>query len=230
MAMKRERGFDEVMIVNPYEPGSDTNQGVKLMRFYAIPPGIGYYAEQPEPYGYYAAPASGYGYYAAPAPGYGYYAEQPEAYGQYAAPAPGYGYYAAPHGQYGQTEPGYEPVGYIAEEYPAGYGNSYQNYTAPGAMGYYGQSPEMPAYAAPQPVGEAYPPMEGPDDGYGRYVRQTRPTFNAGCPMPTNVHGVGDAEMFDGYVRPSTVNPTCGQFTPQPGEESALPDNFKPLW
>jgi len=272
--MKRNRGFDEVMIVNPYEPGSNDNQGVRLMRFYAAPPGMGYYAESPADPGYYAAPANGYGYYAqapggygyyaAPANGYGYYAnlpEQPELYGDiepghdvngpvgyvtgeypmgsygdpyamgyYGQPMGYYGYYGQPMGYYAETPemPGYGPMGYYAEtpEMP-GYG----------PMGYYAETPEMPGYPRYEPMADAYPEVAGYGaygQDYAGYVRQADPAFNAGCPMPTNVHGFGEPtnmpNMFEGYVTPSTVNPMCGQFTPQPGQEAPPPDTFKPLW
>ena len=47
--MNANRGFDEVMIVNPSEP----NGGGRFMRFhYAQPPEMGYYAEPPEMYGW----------------------------------------------------------------------------------------------------------------------------------------------------------------------------------
>src|SRR5258705_248551 len=105
------RGFDEVMIVNPSEPGRNANEGVRLMRFHAGP--MGYYAEPPE-MGWYGQK-----------PDYGYYAEAPEmaAYGQ----APDYGYYAEPP-EMGYAEPefaGYgeqEPVGYYAEDPNIAYG------------------------------------------------------------------------------------------------------------
>jgi hypothetical protein len=83
--MKHSHGFDEIMIVNPSEPGFNTNQGVRLMRFhYGEPPDMGYYAQPPEAYGYYAESPETYGYYAEPAEPYGYYAESPEPYGYYA--------------------------------------------------------------------------------------------------------------------------------------------------
>jgi hypothetical protein len=294
--MKRNRGFDEVMIVNPYEPGSNANQGVRFMRFYAAPPGMGYYAEPPADYGYYAqapvdygyyaqapvdygyyaeapndygyyaeAPVD-YGYYAAPSGGYGYYAQAPGGYGYYAAPADGYGYYANLPEQFSEVEPGYneyEPVGYVAGGYPMGYyGDPYagyqgdqepvgyyghygqptgyyaeapdaQGYQGYGPVGYYAEAPEMPGYAQYEPMAEAYPEMAGygaSGQEYAGYVRETDPAFNPGCPMPTNVHGFGDPNMVEGYVKPSTVNPMCGQFTPQPGQEAATPDTFKPLW
>jgi hypothetical protein len=69
------------------------------------------------------------------------------------------------------------------------------------------------------------------------YVRETaEEPFNPGCPMPTNVAGFAEsepyaeAEPFAAYERPRTVNPTCGQFTPQPGVTESLPETFKPLW
>ena len=80
--MKRQNQFDEVMIVNPAENGTNTEQRVRLMRFsnnyppqfegYAAPEPYGYYA-QPQPYGYYGQPAQ-YGYYGEP-DFYGYYGE-----------------------------------------------------------------------------------------------------------------------------------------------------------
>jgi hypothetical protein len=275
-AMKRNRGFDEVMIVNPYEPGSNANQGVRFMRFYAAPPEMGYYAEAPDHYGYYAEAPDHYGYYAAPANDYGYYANLPE--------------------QYGAIEPGYsyaEPVGYVAEPYPMGYyGDPYamggygehepmgnygyyaeaphmegyyaeaphmegyyaeaphmEGYYGYAPMGYYAESPdvsgyaqyaeagEMPGYAHYEPLAEDYSAAPGYGAygaGYGEdysgYVRETEPRYNAGCPMPTNVHGFSDVDMVDGYVRPSTVNPTCGQITPAPRRGAEVPDGFKPLW
>jgi hypothetical protein len=96
-------------------------------------------------------------------------------------------------------------------------------------MGHYGESQEMPGYAEYDPMA-MQPGMADYGAGYNGYVRETRPRFNPGCPMPTNVQGFGEAETFQGYVKPSTVNPACGQFTPQPGQEAATPDNFKPLW
>ena len=231
------------------------------MRFYAAPPGMGYYADPPADPGYYAAPVNGYGYYAQAPGGYGYYA----------APANGYGYYANLPDQpelYGNFEPGrdpYGPVGYVAGEYPMGsYGDPYAMgyYGRPmGGYGYYGQpmgyyadTPDMDGYGGYGQMGyyadppgdpryeqmaDASPEVDGYGaygQGYSGYVREIDPAFNAGCPMPTNVHGFGEPNMqnmpnmFEGYVKPSTVNPMCGQFTPQPGQEAAAPDTFKPLW
>src|SRR5215475_11278953 len=129
--MKHSHGFDEIMIVNPSEPGFSTNQGVRLMRFhYGEPPDMGYYAQPPETYGYYAQPPETYGYNAEP----------PEMSGWGEA------------GMYGEMEPGYgqyEPVGYFAEEYPAmGYGEEYSSQPVGQyeSMGQYGQMPEMVGY------------------------------------------------------------------------------------
>src|SRR5262252_213392 len=299
-AMKRNSGFDEVMIVNPYEPGSNANQGVRFMRFYNAPPGMGYYAESPDHYGYYAEAPDHYGYYAeapdhygyyaeapdhygyyAEAPDhYGYYAEAPDRYGYYAEAPDHYGYYANSPEHYGAIEPGYnqaEPVGYVAEPYPMGYyGDPYsmggygehepmgyyaeaphmegyyaeaphmEGYNGYAPMGYYAEAPgapgyaqyaearEMPGYAQYEPLAESHSEMgaygaygAGYGEDYSGYVRETEPRYNAGCPMPTNVHGFGDVDMVDGYVRPSTVNPTCGQFTPKPGRGAEVPDGFK---
>jgi len=139
------------------------------------------------------------------------------------------GYYSEyePMGYYGEYEPvgyysEYEPVGYYGEYEPVGYYNEYE------PMGYYGEATEMPGYAEYDPG--VQPGIADYREGYAGYVRETSPRFNAGCPMPTNVHGLGEGEVLQGYVKPSTVNPTCGQFTPQPGQEPPPPDNFKPLW
>src|SRR5258708_6128891 len=91
--MSKDRKFDEVMIVNPYDPANAAGEGARVMQFhYAQPPGYGYYAAA-APYGYYAQPI-GYG-----APEYAQY----EPMGGYAQP-PGYGYYAAnPYGYYAEA-------------------------------------------------------------------------------------------------------------------------------
>lgn len=242
--MNSNRGFNEVMIVNPYEPGSETNQGAKLMRFHAAPQSMGYYG------GYYAEAPEMYGYYAATPAGYGYYGNLPDAYGEI---EPGYAEYD-PMGYYGEYEPvgyfaeeypmgyyaeydpmgyyaEYEPMGYYGEYEPMGYYNEYEPmgyYNEYEPVGYYAEATEMPGYAEYDPM-SMQPGMAEYGD-YSGYVRETRPRFNAGCPMPTNVNGLGEADVLQGYVRPSTVNPTCNQFTPQPGQEPMPPDNFKPLW
>ena len=56
------------------------------------------------------------------------------------------------------------------------------------------------------------------------------PTSDAGCPMPTNVAGFGEAQPLEGYVRPTEVSPACRDFTPQPGPTPSVPETFKPLW
>jgi len=224
--MRDDRGTEEVLIVNPYDPATSAGEGAKLMQFhYAQPPGYGYYAAA-DPYGYYAEPheyaqyepvsgyaeAPGYGYYAAGDP-YGYYAEPPEP-GSWAEPGmygvPGYSQYEPVSGYAEPPEfAQYEPVGYYADEYP---------------FGYYADVPEMVGWDGYTPMGYyGEPPFDG-------YVRDGRPTFNPGCPMPTNVAGFGDTDSLEGYVRPSTVNATCEQFTAQPGSAASVPETFKPLW
>jgi hypothetical protein len=221
--MKHNRGYDEVMIVNPYDPQS-TNQQTNLMTFhatpemgyYAAPTDYGYYADSPEMMGYYAAEPGAYGYYA-DQPEMGWYADSPEM-GYYGDP--GYGYYSEPGiGYYGDQ---HEPIGYYADEWP---------------MGWYGDSPDLAGYGDYQPFSDygdemsyyAQPEMAG-------YVRQTAPVFNPGCPIPTNVAGYSEGEQFAaeepfaGYQRPMTVNASCGQFTPQPGVSDSMPDTFRPLW
>src|SRR5436190_5759093 len=98
--MAMGRNFDEVMIVNPYDPSSP--EGERTMNFFRRrrhyppmppPPQMGYYGEPIEYYG--------------EAPQYGYYGEAPE-YGSYGEP--GYGFAEADYGDYGEME----PVGYYA--------------------------------------------------------------------------------------------------------------------
>jgi hypothetical protein len=90
----------------------------------------------------------------------------------------------------------------------------------------------MVGYGEPQ-FAEEYPGMAyygEPEIGYGGYVRDVAPAFNAGCPLPTNLSGFDDVDGFGGYSTPATVNPTCDQITPQPGTAPAPPETFKPLW
>lgn len=220
---------------------------------FAEPEAYGYYAE-PEAYGYYAEPAAyGYygeidpmvGYYAEADPTVGYYHEVDPAVGYYGEVNPGYGYYAqAPEFAgvgvwdgygYGEYQPvGYgepDPVGYFAEEIPMGYYGEDPNQP----MGYYGQPPEMVGYGE-QEFAETDPNVsyygetefgEPEFAGYGGYTRDLPPSFNAGCPLPTNLNGY---EGFEGYTSPASVNPTCDTMTSQPGTAPSTPDTFKPLW
>jgi hypothetical protein len=292
--MRREKQFDEVMIVNPDQSSPSSNQRVRLMRFhnvmtpevagfaesepygyYAEPAEYGYYSEVDPALGYYAEVEPAYGYYSEPDPALGYYAEAEPAYGYYSEPDPPLGYYAEadpafgyygeadpPLGYYSEAEPAYgyyaqaqefpgvgayngcdeyrtagtEPVGYYAEENPVGYYGEDPNQS----MGYYGQTPEMVGYGEADPqFAEDYPGVSfyGEQDfaepefaGYSGYTRDTPPSFNAGCPLPTNLSGYDDVDGYDGYTSPATVNPTCDTMTPQPGTSPSVPDTFKPLW
>lgn len=244
--MPHDRGFDEVMIVNPYDPRVHQPATIQTMRFHESPD-MGYYAAPPE-MGYYAEPPD-YGYYGEP-PELGWYAEPPEPYGWYAEP-PEMGYYGEPPELSGYAELP-EPYGWYAEppelgyyaEYPElGY-YGYGGYAEPPELAYYaeppelsgygcgyGQMPEMVGYQEYEPLAEEYPGVAD----YGEpelsgYVRQRRPTYNPGCPMPTNVAGLGETPPIEGYVRPGTVNPTCDQLAPQPDSTSRVPDTFRPLW
>jgi hypothetical protein len=223
---------------------------------YAEPPETyGYYAQVPEQYGHYAEPPDPYGYYAEPPDMYGYYAEAPDMYGYYAEAPDMYGYYAEPpymegwgepevygeldptYGGYAEYEPlqAYPGMGYYSEPYPLeAYGQApFGHFAQPDVyptMGHYGEMPEMPGYAEYESQ-QAYPGVSYYGDPYlAGYVRETPPTWNAGCPMPTNVAGFSEAEPLEGYVKPSTVNASCEQMTPQPGPAPSTPDNFRPLW
>src|SRR6267142_3483526 len=225
---------------------------------YVAEPGYGYYgepylAEDPHvseymPYGE-INPALGY--YGEVDPRYGDYGERDPAFG-YFAQAPYYGGIGA----WGDPNPygAAEPVGYFAEESPfgyygegfplAGYGEpfplGYYGEDPHQPMGYYGNMPEMVGYGEPQmQFAEYYPGVgyygepqfaERELADYAGYVRATAPAFNPGCPVPTNVAGFDEVNGFDGYVRPSTVNPSCDQITPQPGAAPSVPETFKPLW
>jgi hypothetical protein len=104
-------------------------------------------------------------------------------------------------------------------------------------MGGYAQAPEMVGYHEYEPLSES-PESTGyygePD--VSGYVRRRPSSRSTGCPMPTNVAGFdeaepyAEAEPFAAYQRPRTVNPSCGQFTAQPGVTESLPETFKPLW
>lgn len=238
--MRSDRRFDEVMIVNPFDPRFNPQHST-LMRFHEAPE-MGYYAEPPEMgyYGYYGEPSPELGYYGqAPEMGYygeppefGYYAEPPEM-GWYGEPEIGYaeppemGWYGEPDmmgyaeppemGWYGEPEMGYaEPIEYYAEDMPmGGYG--------------YGHVPEMVGYGEYEPLSEDYPGMAYGEPDMAGYVRETRPTYNPGCPIPLNVAGYGESAPLEGYVKPRTVNPSC-EFTAQPGASSNVPPTFAPLW
>lgn len=239
--MEGYRDFDEVMIVNPFDPTRGFEQGVRLMGYpYTQIPNIGYYGqpEPPEGYGYFAdQPYQQYGCYAATPEEVGW--GQPETYAPY---GPGYGQYEAPYGPY---EPyAQEPVGYYAEEYPpTSYGDEYpplgyyaeDPYPPVGdyepTAGWYGQPPVTPDYLQYGAAAEDYPSMGYyGEPEYAGYVRDVPPTFNAGCPLPTNVAGFAAEEPLEGYVRPADVSPTCERFTPQPGPTPAVPETFRPLW
>lgn len=248
--MKNHQMFNEVMIVNPSDPRLGLNQGVRLMPSYYPPMGYyGYYAEPPDQYGYFAEAPPGaelygmgdpYGYY-------GYYAEAPEMVG-WGDPYGYYGYYGEdypmaeayePMGWYGEAPPGQEIYGYGEPMSPPGseiYG--YGEPMPPSGSEIYGYGESMPpsgseiyGYGETMPPGsEIYGYNEYPDPSMSGYVRETRPTFNARCGCPTNVRGLGEDPRLEGYVKPSTVNASCGQFTPQPGSPASEPDTFKPLW
>ena len=62
-------------------------------------------------------------------------------------------------------------------------------------------------------------------------VRELPPSWNPGCPVPTNVAGLGGwGGGLAGYVKPSSVSPACGQVTPSAAPVIAVPDTFRPLW
>jgi len=233
--MRPPPGFDEVMIVNPYDPVRQ--QGVTFMRFYpAEPPDFGYYAEPP--WGYYAEPALGwygepveYGYYGEPADlaedpygeyPYGAYGEPPDfaGWGQVAPQGgidPGYGY--------AEVDPA---LGYYAEDPLVGY------YAEDPMVGAYSEDPLMAGYDEVDPVGyyAEEPPLGEPDpvEGYvsmPEMVGYGEPEFAdyAEEPLAEDYPGMGHYGEPDmsGYVREAApaYNPGCPLPTNVAGFEEA---------
>jgi hypothetical protein len=241
------RAFDEVMIVNPYDPSSPF-EGERYMRFYR---------SSPAAFGYYAPPAPAYGYYQQ-APGYGYYADPPE-YPGYSAAPPGYGSYAATpaYGYYAEAPayPDYSGYGYGQGPAPAAYPGDGSEFAdapeyvvegpeyadVPEYPEYHGVAPDYPVPEFADPYGyqgygyQGYGYQGYPDDTYmgpedeamAGYVRHS-PHYNAGCLLPTNVNGYPDPAELSGYNPPTTVNARCPQFVPQPATGSS--DVFRPLF
>ena len=211
--MKRAAPFDEVMIVNPSEGSTSSDQRVRLMRFHNMyPPVLSGFAE-PDPYGYYAQP-QGYGYYAQPQP-YGYYA-QPETYGYYGEPEP-YGYYAddpylSENSVYGEIDPAY---GYYGDVDPA---VGYYGQVDP-AYGYYAQAPEFEGYgygpyghmgyAEPETAYAEVPEQVGYYAQVPEMVGYGEPESQYAEDYP-GVAYYGEPD-YSGYVRqrPPAFNPGC---------------------
>jgi len=199
-SMKRKSGFDEVMIVNPEEPGSDTTRRVRLMRFHNVfPSEMGEFAE-PE-YGYYGEVDPAMGYYSEVDPAMGYYGEV-DPLGYYAEAEPGYGYYSGYYGEidpamaYGEMDPamGYYG-GYYGEVDPLGYYGEVDP-----AFGYYAEAPEY------GPVGDwGESDVYGSPVGYfaeefpvGYYGEETHPGVGYYGEMPEMV-GYGEPDFAEGY-------------------------------
>ena len=244
--------FDEVMIVNPYDPSAD-GEGEKLMFGHYGWSGLGHYAD---PYTYAEAPwtqADSYGYadpYAYGDPygyaGYGY--ADPYA---YADPYYGYGYgYADPYGDAYPYGYAYEPepsefqdaeTADFAQDDPSIYGvpddafDGYGGYGCNCGGGGYGQG-HAQGYGqeTPPPDDFAQDDIGGYADpyGYGGYVAERPSRFNAGCPLPVNV-GIGEDESisgYEGYVPTADVNASCSGFQRGPASPAGVPDTFRPLW
>jgi hypothetical protein len=253
--MANRRTFDEVMIVNPFDPRRP-DQGGEAVRF----------AHVSHP-GYAEVPVDGYGYYGEPYE-VAEYAEPYEV-AEY-APVEGYGYYGGYPGGYGESEYAeYEvaepvEVGYYGEtpemvgysEYAPVEGYGYSEY-AP-VEGYAEYAP-VEGYAEYAPVeGYAeYAPVEGYDEyqpaygeadyseyqpAYGEvdptyaeadvagYTAERAPRFNPSVLVSANVNGYGEPMDFAGYQTPTTVSPTVTAFKPPPGQPGPMPDQFRPLW
>lgn len=198
------------------------NYGFPGMGCYAQPPELGCYAE-PDPYGAYDP---GYGQYDP----IGYYADEtPLGCGEgcsMAGPCGGccLGCCGEDPYAYGEDPYAYGEVPFAMGEDPYGAGE-FEPIGCCGAM------PEMVGYGQYEPFAEEVPGFtDYSEEDFAGYVRDLPPSFNAGCPMPTNVPGVGEAEPLEGYVRPSEVSPTVEQFKPQPGSAVPVPDSFRPLW
>jgi hypothetical protein len=213
--MPRRRNFDEVMIVNPYDPSS--HEGATTVNFFRpmrYPPAPGYpppthvYPPPGAPYpgppmmappmyppqGFAPAPPAEFGYYGEPV---GYYAEAPE-YGYYGEPAD-YALAEAPeYGYYGEME----PVGYYAE--------------TPELVGW-GVGEDPTGMGCTCKTGER---MQGYGDysGYGRYVPDGPPRSIPNVVAATNLNGyMGESpEYGEAYGEPEYGEPEYGE--PEYGE------------
>lgn len=233
-----ERGFDEVMIVNPEERAGPA-RGVRLMPYYD--------ANYPEMGGY--ADPVGEDPYA----GYGQEYLGPESYGSCDGAEPGergdpaYGYAQADPGAMG-----YPSVGYVAQEpYAASYGYAGVPYGyagapteadyagAPAAFGCVGQAPcprcsglsddQLYGYSAADGYAEEDSRYaDGP--GVEGYTADLPPPFNARFGIPGTLAGPDQQPPLEGFVKPREVGPIVRQFTPAPEQPSSLPETFKPLW
>jgi hypothetical protein len=241
----RSNGFDEVMIVNPDERAGPA-RGVRLMPYYdANYPEMGGYADPLAP--------EAYGDYAAEDPlgdGGPEFAEGVEPYGVCGGDGEIGAWGDADYGAYAVADPNYygayEPVGYLAED---PYGAAYGYYGVPAGFGAYGaygacrccprcgrakagdQAPETTGYAGDEALlGEEDPRFAyAAEPEFAAYNPDVPSRFNAGCPLPSNVAGVGEAP-FDGFVRPAEVGPIVRQYTPAPQSGAPVPEAFRPLW
>lgn len=224
------QGFDEVMIVNPYDPASGL-EGVSTMSY---PSAFGYYHQPPDfAYGYAYAEPEELGWYAMPYPEtdeLGYYAEddpygEADDYGETDDYGEGDDYGEADeYGDFGEDE----PYGFYAEDDPYGYSAEDDPYGEADEYGYYAE--DEPMDGIPEMVGYGEDEFGEDDPMISGYVRDGASPFNAGCPIPTNVAGYGEADELAGYVRPGTVNAQIQSFTPQPGITQGVPPTFAPLW
>ena len=250
----RERGFAEVMIVNPEERAGPA-RGVRLMPYYD--------ANYPEMGGY--ADPVGEDPYA----GYGQEYVGPETYGACDGAEPGE--WGDPAYGYAQADPvaiGYPSVGYVAQEpYAAPYGYADAPADSAGAPLEYAGAPYgygAAGYAgAPAAFGcagqAACPRCSGlsddqlygyaADDGYsgaGGYAEEEAryadgpgvegyspdlpSRFNARFGIPGTLAGSDQQPPLEGFVKPREVGPVVRQFTPAPEQPGSIPETFKPLW
>jgi len=236
--MKRENQYDEVMIVNPGQGRTNSEQRVRLMRFHnTIPPELSGFAE-PDPYGYYGQVDPALSYYGEVDPAVGYYGEVDPALSYYGEVDPAVGYYGEVDpalSYYGEVDPA---VGYYGEVDPAlsYYGQvdpavGYYSQVDP-AVGYYAQAPEFAGvgawdgygYGEQQPAGGepvGYFAEEQPMGYYGEDPNQPMGYYGQANEMV----GYGEPEFaedypgvayygepdYSGYVRESDAgfNPGC---------------------
>ena len=212
--MRRKNQFDEVMIVNPSQGNSNSNQRVRLMRFHNVfPPQMGAFAE-PEQFGYYAEPAA-YGYYSEPQT-YGYYGEADPMMGYYGEVDPALSYY-------GEVDP---TMGYYGEVDPA---LSYYGEADP-TMSYYGQAPEFAGVgawngygyqpASSEPVG--YFAEENPMGYYGEDPNQSMGYYGQAPEMV----GYGEAEPQFAEDYPSVGDYGEPEFAGYEGYTRDMPPAF----
>ena len=213
-----------------------------MFGYYAEPPDLGYYAE-PDDFGFFAedewdgySEPDDYGWYGED----DFYGEEPELVGW------------GPLGYYAEEDEFADYADDIGAcpmcGAPAGFGEIYEDdmgYAEDDDYGWYGEADDYGWYGEEDDYG-----WVGEDDDYGwygeeddygwvgdddleGYVKEVSPSFNPHVVAATNLSGFGEYredDEFGAYVKPRTVNASCGKFVAQPGSGPPVPDTLRPLW